>query len=290
MRLLLCTDGSIHGQAALAFGALIAKHSSTPATLLGVLEQPDMRTWLQHCLSAGERHLQGAPSPRLKLRRGHAAEEILNELTEERYDLIVVGAHGRRGITRFLLGSTAERVVRHASMPVLIVREAPDQLQRILICTAGAEQGLADVAFGGQIAHLTETQVTVLHVMSQIAATSTGRSTFLADLEASAKNLIARKTREGKHLQQALTILTELAVPAKVRVRHGLVVDEILAEMTGGAYDLVIVGAHESEGFRRFLLDDVTQQIISHSHGPVLVVKGAIADFDQLPLGESHEG
>jgi nucleotide-binding universal stress UspA family protein len=38
-------------------------------------------------------------------------------------DLIVIGSHGRTGLKRFLLGSVAENVVRHAPVPVLVVRE-----------------------------------------------------------------------------------------------------------------------------------------------------------------------
>ena len=38
-------------------------------------------------------------------------------------DLIVIGSHGRTGLKRFLLGSVAESVVRHAPVPVLVVRE-----------------------------------------------------------------------------------------------------------------------------------------------------------------------
>lgn len=43
------------------------------------------------------------------------------------YDLIVIGSHGRTGLSRMLLGSVAENVVRHASCPVLVVRTLPVQ-------------------------------------------------------------------------------------------------------------------------------------------------------------------
>jgi nucleotide-binding universal stress UspA family protein len=42
-------------------------------------------------------------------------------------DLVVVGSHGRRGLGRVLLGSGAEQVVRHAPVPVLVVREGTTQ-------------------------------------------------------------------------------------------------------------------------------------------------------------------
>jgi len=56
------------------------------------------------------------------LRSGAPAETILAAARDERADLIVVGAHGERGITSLLVGNVAERVVRLADRPVLVVR------------------------------------------------------------------------------------------------------------------------------------------------------------------------
>ncbi len=58
---------------------------------------------------------------------GVAAEEIINEARNWQADLIVVGTHGRRGITKFLLGSVAQRVAIHAPCSVQIVRKPQEQ-------------------------------------------------------------------------------------------------------------------------------------------------------------------
>ena len=55
---------------------------------------------------------------------GDAADEILRLAGSGHYDLIVMGTHGRTGIRRLMLGSVAEKVLRHAAVPVLTVREA----------------------------------------------------------------------------------------------------------------------------------------------------------------------
>jgi nucleotide-binding universal stress UspA family protein len=57
-----------------------------------------------------------------EIRNGDPAETILTVADEIDADLIVCGTHGRSGVRRQLLGSVAERVVRHASQPVLTVQ------------------------------------------------------------------------------------------------------------------------------------------------------------------------
>jgi universal stress protein A len=55
---------------------------------------------------------------------GNPAEEVLRFAEEEGVDLIVVGSHGRTGLSRMLMGSVAEEIVRRADCPVLVVKHA----------------------------------------------------------------------------------------------------------------------------------------------------------------------
>ncbi len=63
-----------------------------------------------------------APRAGAMLRRGPPWEQILDAAKELRADLVVVGTHGRRGLSHALLGSVAEKVVRLSPVPVLSVR------------------------------------------------------------------------------------------------------------------------------------------------------------------------
>lgn len=54
--------------------------------------------------------------------RGYPATEVLRIAKESGADLIVLGTHGRSGVDHLLFGSTAEKVVRQATCPVLTVR------------------------------------------------------------------------------------------------------------------------------------------------------------------------
>ena len=66
-------------------------------------------------------YLQGIAF-RIETKIGPAAETILLVAESNRADLIVIATHGHSGIKRLLLGSTAEKVIRHAACPVLTVR------------------------------------------------------------------------------------------------------------------------------------------------------------------------
>ena len=57
-----------------------------------------------------------------ELQEGLPAESILGRANQGDVDVIVMASHGRTGLGRFLVGSVAERVVRHARCPVLVVR------------------------------------------------------------------------------------------------------------------------------------------------------------------------
>jgi nucleotide-binding universal stress UspA family protein len=56
-------------------------------------------------------------------RRGRAGAQILDVLDSAAFDLVVMGSHGRTGLRRALLGSVAEKIVRHAACPVLVARK-----------------------------------------------------------------------------------------------------------------------------------------------------------------------
>jgi universal stress protein A len=66
------------------------------------------------------------PEAQPLLRIGNPYDEIVSAAKEIRADLIVIGSHGHTGLERFLVGSTAERVVQYAPCPVLVVKKKLD--------------------------------------------------------------------------------------------------------------------------------------------------------------------
>ena len=61
----------------------------------------------------------------IHVRYGDVADEILSHSKRNEIDLISMSTHGRSGLGRWLLGSVAEKIVRHSEKPVLLLRAKP---------------------------------------------------------------------------------------------------------------------------------------------------------------------
>ncbi len=70
--------------------------------------------------------VKGSVTATEAVREGRTWVEICEAAKEEKADMIFIGSHGRTGLSHVLIGSVAETVVRHASSPVLVVREPAD--------------------------------------------------------------------------------------------------------------------------------------------------------------------
>lgn len=285
MRILIHVDGTSLSEQAVALGAGLAQAAGARVTLLGAARESGADLALVQAAQERVQRLLPAPAE-WKTSPLRGAQAILAELAQGGYDLVVAGSRGRRGWQRMAFGSVAGRLARYAPVPVLIVKGPPRQgLRRVLACTGAGERGEQVGRWGGKIAGWLDAELVVLHVMSQLALSDRAPLDPLLD---SAEDAIADGTREGQHLARELELAAAEAagvggapLMARPRLRHGLVLDEIIAEANEGDYDLVIIGAHRapdaSEGLARvkaFLLEDVADEIISNIWRPVLVVKG----------------
>lgn len=136
--ILVPTDFTACSEAAFAAAALLAKGLAADITLLHVVDvrlpelasdafapMPDLvaqaEAQARESLEAARGQISGCGSVRTQLRTGAAWREILAEAKQFGADAIVMGTHGRGGIVRAVLGSTADKVVRKATVPVMTV-------------------------------------------------------------------------------------------------------------------------------------------------------------------------
>ena len=126
-RILLATDGSRHGQGAAQAGAQVAKTFGLPITVLSVLrprfdEVRRAEARLEVDRIEGALALQGIEVDSVLVEDEHPAAAIVELARQRGADLIVMGSHGRTGLSRLLLGSVAEGVIGHTACPVLVVK------------------------------------------------------------------------------------------------------------------------------------------------------------------------
>jgi nucleotide-binding universal stress UspA family protein len=276
MRVLICTDGSPAAEAAASFVSRLSFPPDTQLILLGVSETDGDQVYLTKSFDRIEHTLDGISlSIQRKIDYGNAAEIIHKETEENRYDLVVLGERGHpRGFVGWKIGSTVNKLARTLTIPFLVARNVPLRLSKILLCTGGETASLETVRVAGRLVSSIETEIILLHVMSQVAMSIDSQSDDLLD---TAQSAIQRGTREGQHLKQALQLLSQVVVTAPITpcLRHGLVVDEVLAELEEGNYDLLAIGGHYHHGrshWEEFLLEDVAGRLIQRAPCSVLIV------------------
>jgi nucleotide-binding universal stress UspA family protein len=146
----MCTDGSPSAQEAIRFGGLIARFMQADVTVLAVSASAEAAARTAEILHRCEPLLkESGIRPRTVSRAGLPAEEIIREAEENGYDLVVIGAYGVRGLTRFVLGSTAYQIVGHMPVDTLVVRGKRPGLRQVLICTAAQADERAIEVGGG---------------------------------------------------------------------------------------------------------------------------------------------
>lgn len=184
-------------------------------------------------------------------------------------DLIILGTSGRRGIGKFILGSTAEDVLRRANCPVLTVGphvpvQAPRELKfrKILYATDFSEATPLAVAYAIGLAHEHAAHLTLLHVIDHLKA---GELVTPHELEAAAMH--------------RLNLFVEhepgLAFPPKVVVAHGSPANKILEVANREGAELIVLGVRKNSDTIRatHLPAAVAHRVISEATCPVLTVR-----------------
>ena len=136
-RILIALDDSAIAAHAVDVGIELATALKAQAALVYVVDptpgfQPDSgipaAEWAATLKREGQLFLAtvaqrtGEPPAWQFLREGKPADQILAAAREWDAEVIVIGTHGRSGVSRLVLGSTAESVVRHAPCPVLVIK------------------------------------------------------------------------------------------------------------------------------------------------------------------------
>ncbi len=271
MKILICSDGMPSADSATRLGGLLASPSRAETTLLGITEKPTDEGSLRDALEAQAQTLRAeGVFPEIVVRAGEPIWQILKQTSTTTYDLVVIGSRktGTTGLY-WRSGKTYE-VIKSIPPPVLVAIGERKRLKRFLVCTGGKEFIDDAVQLTGRVAVAAGASVTLLHVMAEPPAIYTD----LVQLEEDVGRLLESKSELGLNLRRQKESLERLGVPTEVRVRHGIVLDQVFAEERAGDYDLIVTGTSQARGLlRHYIMGDLTRSILNRANCPVLVAR-----------------
>ena len=268
MKILVCVGGMPCSDLTVQFGELIADLYQATMTLLTVVDNDALKPEATQTLSRLARQADTEAEMKI-VQRETAVQGIVDECQTGRYDLVVIGTRIIHGISLSKSSTIAQRVTKKVPIPVFVVKEEPVQLQRILICTSGQDQGLEVIQAGLKLASLTQAEVRLLYVADPLPQMYVGLET----MEETVEELLASGTPIAAHLQQAREMAAAVAVPMRILKRHGIIIDQILLEIEESHYDLVVIGATQHENFWQALtLGNVSPYIVENASCSVMVI------------------
>ena len=201
--------------------------------------------------------------------QGNPAPTIVEYAERYDHDLVVMPTHGRKGVSRYLVGSVTEKVVRLSSVPVLTARMQPDEqlafpYENILIPTDGSTGATHAAEHGLSLA--ADLDATV-HALSVVDETSLG--------------LDVRSTISGREQEQAATdAVDDLVSEAETygvantvrHIEHGTPNEVILDMVESSDIHAVVMGTTGRRGTDRILLGSVAEKTVRSAPVPVITV------------------
>jgi len=202
--------------------------------------------------------------------QGNPAPTIADYAEQYDHDVIVMPTHGRSRISRYLVGSVTETVVRLASVPVLTVRmRADEQLafpyENILIPTDGSASAAPAAEHGLSLAAALDATVHVLSVVNELALGVDVRSSVLSQ---------AREQAATEAVDDLESVAETHGVTKTVRhIEHGTPSEKILDTVEGSDIDAVVMGTTGRRGTERILLGSVAERTVRDAPVPVITVR-----------------
>jgi len=292
-RILIPLDGSARAEVILSQVSRILRREDSEVLLLRVRDEaPKAREEASEeadknaeaYIREVERRLSGRGARvRGRVVEGPVAASILDVAHQERSTMIAMTTHGRTGLSRWIMGSVAEKVARSSKIPLLLVRSfletpaagaAPElSFKRILVPIDGSPTSLAAVEATAEFARLFESEVLVLHVWPIVLSPMyVAPGVPVYSTEPAAIYPIPSPDQDemtapaAERFRQAGIPLTRLST-------SGDAASEILDQSVSQGADLVALGTHGRSGVSRWVLGSVAEKVLRHARTPVLLVR-----------------
>jgi len=272
--ILIATDFSEVSKVAVREGRVLAEAFGAKVTLTHVVDRDDpaeVRDESEELLEglAGEL-LEGLPNVALRSVENEIAEvAICGEAVVQAADLVVTARHGDHSVSEYFLGSTTERVVRHASCSVWVAHPEDDDFAKgrlVMACSDFSEPAERAAVEAAEIATRVESPLALAHVYTVDAPP------FAYD---------AKQPRRNQGMERRATELLEALAKDKLGGKEArLLVREhdsavaglcdIAAEEKAG---VMVVGTRGRTGLQRLLIGSTAERVVRHAPCSVLVAR-----------------
>jgi nucleotide-binding universal stress UspA family protein len=293
-RMLVPLDGSKTAENVLPYARSLAKALKTPVALIGVIEMSHftsgakasyLDTLVEAAIRRNQEYLQRAaktfPSASVECTvEGGAPEEIIiTKAAENRGTLIAMATHGRSGLKRWLLGSVAEKVLRGANNPVLLVRATEDAKtegemapERVIVPLDGSQLAEAVIPIVVELAKAAKLKVVLVQAYGATPIMySVSHEDFLHDLN---KILAESKSEATSYLDNMADQLKSKGLADVVQiVSEGEGAETVIELARGAPNSLIVMCTHGRSGVKRWVLGSVTEKVVRHGGNPVLVIR-----------------
>lgn len=202
----------------------------------------------------------------VEVRIGDVYDEIKHAVEDEKPELVVMGTHGRRGVERWFMGSTTEKLLRHSPVPLVTIAASGEKVvtnprfRRILVTTDFSE-GTADaLAHAFSVAQENDSHITLLHVVHDVAADVSGkyRESLIKGVHKQLQDLIPAEARNWCEVETRV----ETGVPYRIILR--MLEDEKI--------DLVVMNIHGKGMLDRALLGSTAERVVRAASCPVMAI------------------
>jgi nucleotide-binding universal stress UspA family protein len=211
---------------------------------------------------------------------GRPADEILHLARQHRSDLIVMSSHGLTGMRKLFFGSTTERVLRDAAVPVLVTSadRGPAQMadvravvNRIVVPVDLTSSAPAHMHVAARVAEALEVPLLVTHVIEPTRLPFSRR--------AHAMVLDAERRARAEEALEALVKAVPAHQHAETLIAYGDPAEEIAKVARDRNAHLIVIGLRSGEGLRG-RMGSVTYRVLCVAHALVLAIPPAPVSSD----------
>ena len=275
-KILVATNGFERTWPGIVYAAWLGRLMQVPVTLIGIIEpkqRPNIDEEAHPLEDIFSRALalfeEEGITYHLEIHEGHA-EEVIPKKAMEKDFLTVLTPLGRPPLRRLLLRRSFHQLMADIEGPILYVPSACIPPTHMLVCLGGLGYGISAEDLGLEIAARVKAPVTLLHVVPPIEKDYPEARTVRENWD----HITDTDTLLGSTLRDGLTKAQEAGLDANLKVRQGNVIEEILAELKEGDYDLVCMGSlYSAHGLRQLYAPNVTAEVAEVIGCPVLTVR-----------------